>query len=248
MAMTQHEMIRARRPRRQWHLRPVATFAGAALFGGGVVAMLAAWMPGGDLATVGLAVGLYALGAAVAAFFLQRDYPHDSLGAGNYVTLGRLVLVGALIAPLLAGIGPSWSVFAVAAGALGLDGLDGWLARSQGHVSEFGARFDMEVDSALALILAINVAVGSEFGLAALLLGLPRYAFGLASLGRPWMRRALPERFSRKLVCVLQLGTLIALQAPVLPSAPGALMVLVVAAALLWSFTTDVVWLWRRRG
>ncbi len=81
----------------------------------------------------------------------------------------------------------------------------------------------------------------------AVLLGLPRYLFAAAGMVLPWMRRDLPERFSRKAVCVLQLGTLIALQAPILPPVLAVFLVPTVAAALAWSFVKDMLWLWRRR-
>jgi hypothetical protein len=83
----------------------------------------------------------------------------------------------------VAGAAPSWAVFAVAVIALSLDGIDGWLARRQGYVSDFGARFDMEVDSVLALVLALSAAVSSGLGPLAILLGLPRYAFAVGGMG-----------------------------------------------------------------
>ena len=248
MASTDHH-IDTRRPRSSGLLAddPSGAFTLAALNGGMAVSALAIALPGAGPVTVALALAFYAIGAAVAGHALGRRYPHGHLGLCNVVTLGRLVLVAALVAPLAAGDGPSWAVFTVAAFALSLDGLDGWLARRQGLVSGFGARFDMEVDAALALVLALNAAVGSEAGVLAVLLGLPRYLFATAGMVLPWMRRDLPERFSRKAVCVLQLGTLIALQAPILPPVLAVLLVPTVASALAWSFVKDMLWLWRRR-
>jgi len=63
----------------------------------------------------------------------------------------------------------------------------------------------------------------------------------------PWLRHPLPDRLSRKAVCVLQLGTLIALQAPALPGAVALNLAVASAAALAWSFGRDVAWLWRTR-
>lgn len=250
MALTHHDMLRT------WRLRipprmppgPTVEFARAAAIGGVAVAGLAIALSGATPGIMALTVTLYAMAVVTAGWLLHRDYPHGSLGLCNLVTLGRLVLVASLVAPLLAGSGPSWAVFAVATLALCLDGLDGWIARHQDRVSNFGARFDMEVDSLLALVLALGVAFGSDVGLAAILLGLPRYAFAAAGIALPWMRRALPERFSRKAVCVVQLGSLIALQAPILPPLLASVLVPVVAASLVWSFAVDVIWLWRRRA
>jgi phosphatidylglycerophosphate synthase len=182
----------------------------------------------------------------IAGRALRRSYPHPRLGLCNLVTLGRMALATTLIVPLTAGVGASWTVFAVAATALALDGVDGWLARRRGLASAFGARFDMEVDAVLALILSLSAAAGPA-GPVAILLGLPRYLFVAAARVLPWMRRDLPQRFSRKAVCVLQLGALIALQAPVLPQALALPLVVIAAGALVWSFALDLLWLWRKR-
>ena len=73
-----------------------------------------------------------------------------------------------------------------------------------------------------------------------------RPAFALAALRWRWLARPLPEGLLRKGVCVVQIGALTALLAPVVtpPLAPwlaaGAL------AMLLASFARDTLWLWRR--
>jgi phosphatidylglycerophosphate synthase len=228
--------------------RPAAEFLRAAVLGGICVAILSASLVGAAPWSIGAALGLYAAAAALTAILLDRDYPHPSLGLCNLVTLARLVCVAALVAPLMTATGPGWTIFAVGAFALSLDGIDGWLARRQNRVSAFGARFDMEVDAGLAFVLALNAAFGADYGLVAVLLGLPRYAFAAAGLALPWIRRPLPDRLGRKAVCVLQIGGLVALQAPVLPPLTATLLVPVTAGALLWSFARDVVWLWQRRA
>ncbi|ABV95878.1 CDP-alcohol phosphatidyltransferase (plasmid) [Dinoroseobacter shibae DFL 12 = DSM 16493] len=226
---------------------PEDAFALAALLLAALTGLGAALLPGAGPLSVGLALAAFGTGAVIAGRDLRRAYPHGRLGLCNLVTLGRLALTSALLVPLVAGIGAAWPIFAVAGVALALDGVDGWLARKQGLASAFGARFDVEVDAALALILAVNAATGPA-GLAAALLGLPRYLFVLAARGLPWMRRDLPERFSRKTVCVLQMGVLIALQAPVLPAALALPLVGLALAALAWSFAVDLRWLWRKRA
>jgi phosphatidylglycerophosphate synthase len=226
----------------------VTEFAGvAALLSVGIVT-LTALMPGAAIVPTMAAFLSFAVGSALAASALHRDYPHPHLGLCNAVTLSRLALTTALVAPLVASSGTSWFVFGIATIALTLDGFDGWLARRQGKASNFGARFDMEVDSLLALLLALSAALGSGAGVAAILLGLPRYIFAAAGWAFPFMRRDVPERFSRKVVCVLQLGALIALQAPILPDGVALVLVPVVTALLAASFAVDVAWLWRRRS
>ncbi|MFH7468205.1 CDP-alcohol phosphatidyltransferase family protein, partial [Pseudomonas syringae group genomosp. 7] len=77
-------------------------------------------------------------------------------------------------------------------------GVDGWLARRSGLVSRFGARFDMEVDAALALILSLHLLAGTAVGAEALVLGLARYAFVAAGLAWPWLSADLPPTDRRK--------------------------------------------------
>jgi phosphatidylglycerophosphate synthase len=227
---------------------PVVEFMATAVGLAGGMILLTAVMPGSGTFPAIVALLVFAVGSTVAGRFLSQSYPHDRLGLCNAITLARLALATVLIAPLLAGAEPSWAIFAVAVVALSLDGFDGWLARRQGYVSGFGARFDMEVDSVLALVLAVSAALASGAGILALLLGVPRYLFGLAAWALPWMRRDLPPRFSRKAVCVVQLGVLIALHAPILPEALAMALVPMVAVLLAWSFAVDVAWLWRRRA
>jgi phosphatidylglycerophosphate synthase len=195
---------------------------------------------------LGLAMAGYLCGVALVTVLMRRSYPYADLGFGNLVTLARLVLTTALLAPLLAPAAPG-AVVGLALLALALDGVDGWLARRQGRVSSFGARFDMEVDAALGLILALNALVAGSAGPAVLLLGLPRYAFAAAARTRPWLARPLPERAGRKVVCVVQIGALIALQLPALPGPAAGAVVGATLAALGWSFGRDVLWLWRAR-
>ena len=225
---------------------PVVAFVLLSLGAAGLLAATGAALFGPGATIAGLAVP--GAGAATAAALMQRRYPHAALGACNGVTLARLALVALLVMLLLAARQPHWIVFALAALALSLDGVDGWLARRRGLTSGFGARFDMEVDSALALVLALHAWAGGGAGALVLVLGLPRYAFGAASLVRPWLARPLPDRFGRKVVCVLQLGTLIALQLPLPADMPATLLVAGVAAALAWSFGRDVLWLHRTRA
>ncbi|PQO22017.1 CDP-alcohol phosphatidyltransferase [Rhodobacteraceae bacterium WD3A24] len=179
---------------------------------------------------------------------LARTYPHGRLGLGNLVTLVRAALV-AVLAGLLIGpgapAGPSWAALALAGMALALDGADGWAARRAGLVSRFGARFDMEVDVALALVLALLAWQSGKAGVWVLGLGLMRHTFLLAGLLWPALRAPLPDSRLRKGVCVVQIGVLTALLAPPLTpplsqwTAAGAL------ALLGLSFARDVAWLMR---
>jgi phosphatidylglycerophosphate synthase len=204
-------------------------------------------MPSLPAASWAVAAAAYVAATVAVGDFLRRTYPHPTLGLCNVVTLGRLVIVGALTAALAAGGGAPPAVFALATLALALDGVDGWLARSRGRVSAFGARFDVEVDSAFALVLALHALVSGTVGPVVLVLGIIRYAFIAAALVLPWLAGSLPERFSRKAVCVLQLAALILLQLPGLPDQAAAGLVWIAAGALIWSFGKDILHLRRQR-
>jgi len=221
----------------------------------GMVLAVAVVLAGGPGLAFGLAGAIASVlaGLAVAgllvlvAVLLPRGYPHDRLGLCNQVTLLRAAMVSAL-AGLLAAGWHGWVVFLVAGVALALDGVDGWLARREGLSSAFGARFDMETDAALALILAGHVWMAGITGPEILVLGLMRYLFVLAFWPFPWLAAALPERFGRKVVCVVQVGALILLQIPDIPRVFAALIAWPAMVALLWSFGRDTLWLWRNRA
>ncbi|WP_089020642.1 CDP-alcohol phosphatidyltransferase family protein [Micromonospora coriariae] len=205
-------------------------------------------------ATVGLDGAGWLVGtgyAVVTCLALSRGLHRagaSRLGPADRVTLTRAVLVGAVTALVADSFGrtaPVGLLVAVSAVALLLDAVDGQVARHTGTVSALGARFDMEVDAFLILVLSVHVApVAGDWVLA---IGVMRYAFVAASAVLPWLGGSLPPRFWRKVVAAAQ-GVLLAVAAAgVLPD-PWTTLVLVVALALLVeSFGRDVAWLWRRR-
>jgi phosphatidylglycerophosphate synthase len=168
------------------------------------------------------------------------------LGPADRVTLARTVLacgVAALVAQ--PGNGRGWLV-GLAALALVLDGLDGRVARQTATVSRVGARFDMEVDAFLILVLSVHVA--GLVGAWVLLIGAARYALLAASRVLPWLRATLPPRPWCKVVAVAQGVVLVTASAEL--TAPGLIrLALVVALVLLAeSFGREVRDLWRLRS
>ncbi|WJS86636.1 CDP-alcohol phosphatidyltransferase family protein [Paracoccus sp. TOH] len=216
----------------------------------GVFAMQALRLAGiGGTAAGWLAASaLYLGGCAMILAQMRRSYPHDRIGGCNAVTLLRAAIACALLAPLADGAAAGWAVAIVGGVALALDGVDGWLARRSGLVSGFGARFDMEVDAAFALTLALHAWLGTALGPGVLLLGVLRYGFAAAGLVLPWLRAELPQRQRRKAICVLQLATLILLQTPLPGHAQAGFLAWFATAALALSFALDIRWLWRRRS
>ncbi len=201
-------------------------------------------------ATTALPLAIFAITVTIAGYGLQRGYAHPQLGLCNVVTLSRAAMVAFIAGavPLAASLPEAavWLVFAVALLAFALDGADGWLARRSGLVSDFGARFDMEVDAGLAAVLSYYLWASGTTGPEILLLGLMRYAFVGASFMWPALQAPLPQAFRRKAVCVVQIAALILLMVPPMPDV---LVTPVVAAAVLllaWSFAVDVIWLARK--
>lgn len=202
-----------------------------------------------DLTTMAVAASaiIVGLGFGLAGTLLRVHHRHERMGLANIVTSARLGLVAVLVGLLVAGNPLPYVVIGIATVALSLDGVDGFLARRQRLASRFGAGFDMEVDSLFGLVLAALATLGPA-GPLALALGLPRYLFGAAAVPLPWLSGPLPERYSRKVVCVIQLIALIVLQLPWLPAGLAMALTVAAVAVVAWSFAVDVVHLARQRA
>ena len=169
----------------------------------------------------------------------------------NGITALRAALV-LLLASLIALPVPSrqlmWLAVVIASVAATLDAADGWLARRTGTASAFGARFDMETDAALILVLSVLAWRWGKAGPWVLLIGAMRYLFVFASRFLSWMNAPLTPTLRGKTVAVVQMVTLIVCLGPIVPtwlSRAGAAGALVL---LLWSFAIDVGRLWRARA
>jgi phosphatidylglycerophosphate synthase len=213
------------------------------------IALLAALATRVELGVAGWLAGA-AYGVTVCALLDHglRRAGRDRLGPADWVTLSRAVLTGGVTALAVAAFVhpvPVAPMVALAAVALVLDGVDGQVARRTHTCSALGARFDMEVDAFLILVLsAYDV---PRFGVWVLAIGAMRYAFVAASWPLPWMRQGLPPRYWRKVVAATQ-GVVLALAASDLLPRPLATAPIVVGLALLVeSFGRDVAFLIQHR-
>ncbi|MFG3171914.1 CDP-alcohol phosphatidyltransferase family protein [Streptomyces sp. NPDC048200] len=191
----------------------------------------------------GLAFGIATW--AVLTRALRRTRPR-SFGPANRVTLGRAILVGgvtALVADSFQSSPPVSLLVGLTAVALILDGVDGKVARRTGTSSALGARFDMEVDAFLILVLSVYVAM--SLGPWVLLIGTMRYVFVAAARVLPWLNAALPPSMARKTVAALQGVVLLVAGAGILPYAVTTAAVALALGSLVWSFGRDIVWLSR---
>lgn len=170
----------------------------------------------------------------------------ERFGAANAVTATRSMLVGVVTAMVVASFWGEASAalfVSIVAVALALDGVDGYVARRTGSESELGARFDMEVDAFLLLVLSVYVA--PFVGWWVLIIGLLRYGFVAAGWALPFMRATLPPRYWRKVVTAASGIALAAVASQLLPLGANVLVVVTALALMLESFGRDVVWLVR---
>jgi len=170
------------------------------------------------------------------------------LGWANATTLLRSTMVGLVTALVATSFTAPISVpllIWLSSIALALDAVDGWIARLTRTVSELGARFDMEVDAFLLLVLSAYLA--PRMGWWVLTIGLLRYAFVAAGWALPWMRRTLPPRYWRKVVTAVAGIALVIAASGIAPEWVGTAAVLVALALLLESFGRDALWLIGRR-
>ncbi len=191
-------------------------------------------------------VGFIAAGVMVVALTGLRDHhPFARIGPANLVTGSRALLVTLLAAVALepAGVAAGWWLIGTATVAALLDLADGWLARRSGLASAFGARFDMEVDALLVLVLSALVWRQGKAGAWVLASGAMRYVFVAAALVWPWLNRPLPPNRRRQTVCVVQIAALIAALAPIVDVPVSVSLAAVSLTLLTWSFAVDVAWL-----
>ena len=225
---------------------PAALVAGAAI----QLIQLALLTAAVGLGPVGWLAGVgYALVTGTALALALHRRGSYALGPADHVTLARATLVGsvtALVADTVQTPAPVALLVAITTVALILDAVDGRIARRTGTVSTLGARFDMEVDA--FLILVLSVFVTSSLGAWVLAIGTMRYVFVAFSLPLPWLKSPLPPSMARKTVAALQGIVLTVAAADVLPRPVETTATALALAALVWSFGRDVIRLRRHGG
>jgi phosphatidylglycerophosphate synthase len=171
-----------------------------------------------------------------------------SFRPADWVTGIRAALTTVLAAMLIPSAAPdAATVVIIASVAAALDGVDGWIARRTRTASAFGARFDMETDAFLILVLCALVWTSGKAGAWVLASGLMRYAFVAAAVVWPWLQEPLESSRRRQTICVVQVVALIVALLPSLGSTAASAVTAAALAALAWSFLVDILWLWRLR-
>ena len=222
------------------------TSAGA----GALAGLLAGLALTAGLSAAGWGSGI-ALGAVLLAAFargLARG-GHRVAGPADVVTLARGILTcgaAGLTTDSLLGRPVTVALLVLTVPAVVLDAVDGRVARRTGTVSEFGGRFDGEVDALLMLVLSVFVA--TDVGWWVVAIGLARYAFGITGRALPWLRGQLDYLYWRKVVTATATIALTVAAAGVLPHWSSVTVMVLALTLVAESFGRDVWWLWRRRG
>ena len=226
-------------------LRPLAL--------GGVVLILGSLLAAAPVPAAGSLLGYLAGGLLIFVGWSRCRLGLKHFGAANLITLGRVVGTGWILAwilhSVLLGRTPLIGICIAIVGAicLALDGVDGHVARSRHETSIFGARFDIEADSATALLLSIAVMIFGVAGWWVLLIGLLRYGYVLAGRLLPALQTPLPFSQSRRMIGVGQ-AILLVMALLIIGVFPDSgwvswlwLLPAISLTALLWSFGRDVV-------
>ena len=233
---------------RMVHTAPVAALIAQMLLIAGLA--IAVGLSGFGLSPAAWAVGVTCGLITNAGLARGLSYDRaDRLGPADWVTLARATLAAVVAALVVESFGepvPVALLVSLAAVALALDAVDGWVARRTWTTATLGARFDGEVDAFLILVLSVYVARSA--GAWVLAIGLARYAFLVAEWPLPWMRAQLPPRFWRKTVAAAEGVVLTIAASNVLPRAATQAVLVVALALLAESFGRDVWWLWRNRN
>lgn len=228
----------------------LATLSGL-LAGTGVVAVLVSFhLPLGWDFVASVILSLALMFALV--IYALPAHPHRRFGYANLVTAFRASLVSLTFATIVCFESLAvtdlalWTLVGVVLFALALDGVDGYLARRYDQESPFGARFDMEVDALLILVLSLAAALLDKAGLWVLLIGLMRYGFVATGWVWPRLNGELFPSFRRKLVCVLQIGALCIILVPFVVPPYSTAIAAAALLALLYSFAVDILFLLRQ--
>jgi phosphatidylglycerophosphate synthase len=215
----------------------------------GLTPVVASWtMSGTDY--IRKSLGVFVAAALLILGRIGAHHPFPHFGAANVVTLIRVALVagvaGLIGEPASDRIG-SLAV-AIVIVVVALDGVDGWVARRSSQTSAFGARFDMETDAALILILSLLVWQHGKAGAWVVGCGLMRYAFVAFGWVLPWMAAPLRSTIRGKSVAVGQLLGLSIALSPAVPMRFSTAIAAITLATLAWSFAVDIAWLKRQAG
>jgi phosphatidylglycerophosphate synthase/uncharacterized membrane protein YbhN (UPF0104 family) len=162
--------------------------------------------------------------------------PNGRFGLANGVTTLRILLT--LLLLVAVDQQPGHVPASIALTILGLDVLDGWLARRHGAQSAFGACYDMEADAVFVLSLSCMLWARDIAGMWVVLAGLWRYLFVTIPLIIPSRGGEAPRSiYYRATYAVMVISFVISLVAPpAIGRVLASLGTLVISASFMRSF------------
>ncbi len=175
-------------------------------------------------------------------------HPHARFGIGNVLTLLRgcfTVLLAAFINEPDAISSIGWLLVVATAAVACSDVLDGKIARQSGLQSDFGARFDMEVDALFILVICVLAFEQDKAGIWIIAIGAMHYVFVVAGWLFPFLGRELPPSKRRKTVGAVQVVLLISCLAPILERPTTTVVALLALCLVVYSFARDILLLLR---
>jgi phosphatidylglycerophosphate synthase len=187
----------------------------------------------------------------VLATLVARHSRARTFGIADVVTLvrglGVCFLAGLALQALTGGLERHGLLTMIIMGTLCLvlDGVDGWVARARREASAFGARFDVETDAAMLVVLSVAVAAVGIAGWWVLAIAAMRYSYVAMSVLVPALRTPLPYRYSGKVIAVVQAVALLAALTFGLTHVEHwvpTTFLLAALALLCWSFGRSVIW------
>ena len=203
---------------------------------------LAAAAPGGMHAI--LAAALLCLGAIILIRAAASRPDADGPGPADVVTGMRLAIAIGVAAMAIFGEPSGFLLTMLLLATATTDWVDGWIARKTTTCSRFGARFDMETDTAL---LAATALAAMDFtGPAVLLAPLLRPLWIVFGRLLPWLERPLPPSLRRKTFCAVPIILLVMVPWPLGETTLAAPVATVAVALLLTSFALDLIHQWQR--
>ncbi|MGF0538975.1 CDP-alcohol phosphatidyltransferase family protein [Agrobacterium sp. ES01] len=181
-------------------------------------------------------------------------HPYVRFGYANLVTAVRAAITSIVAALVVFSLDIYWQatlpwvLVGLVVAALVLDGVDGYLARRLRQESTLGARFDMEIDALLIMVLSVAAMALGKAGWWVLLIGLLRYGFLIAQWAIPTLRGELPSSLRRKTVCVVQGLALCFVLTPFVTVPQSTAIAAIALGLLVYSFTVDTVYLFTHRA
>lgn len=197
-----------------------------------------------QISMFGLALKIGVL-ATVVVIAHRHFAVHDPFGIANSITLLR----GFVICTLLTSITTTTNEppieliqLALALAALVLDWIDGRAARLFHQPSQFGARFDVEIDSFFLVTVCFVLIDRQALGVWILILPALRPSFFVVQLWLSLNQRTLPLNRRRSMIAGFAATLMVIAMIPSFETG-AALSVTVALALTVYSFAVDLTWL-----